>query len=142
MTAKEYLSQARRVDRMVEVKLEEAARLRALATKATATLSDMPSGATRNVHSMEDIIIKLVELEYEVSEDIDKMLTMKKEIPAAIKSIANIDYRMLLELRYLAFKPWAEIASLLNYGKKYIFRLHDNALREIAVPAKEDTSAS
>ncbi len=140
MTAKEYLSQARRVDRMVEVKLEEAARLRALATKATATLSDMPSGATRNVHSMEDIIIKLVELEYEVSEDIDKMLTMKKEIYTAIKSVANANHRMLLELRYLAFKPWTTIASILNYSKDYIFDLHQAALSAINVPSESETS--
>ncbi len=140
MTAKEYLSQAWYVDKMIDAKLEEASGLRALATKATPVLSDMPSGATRNIHSREQIIVRIIDLEREVNADIDRLLALKREISTAIKAVPNRDYRLLLELRYLAFKPWAEIACLLKYGRKYIFRLHENALKKITVPAKEDTS--
>jgi hypothetical protein len=140
MTSKEYLSQAWRVDRMIDVKLEEANGLRALATKVSAVLSDSPAKGTRNVHSMEDIIVKLVDLEAGINSDINSLLALKKDISAAIKAVSNADYRALLELRYLSFKPWAAIASTLNYGKKYIFRLHEAALGEIRIPNKEDTS--
>ena len=40
MTVKEYLSQAYRIDQRINSKLEQVASLRALATKATSTLSD------------------------------------------------------------------------------------------------------
>ena len=42
MTVKEYLSQAYRIDQRINSKLEQVASLRALATKATSTLSDTP----------------------------------------------------------------------------------------------------
>ena len=56
LSAKEYLSQAYRIDQRINSKLEQVQSLRCLAEKATAALSDTPSGGTRNVHRMEDVI--------------------------------------------------------------------------------------
>ena len=49
MTAKEYLGQAYRLDQRINSKLEQVLSLRDLTTKATATMSDMPGGGSRNV---------------------------------------------------------------------------------------------
>ena len=48
MTVKEYLGQAYRIDQRINCKMEQVASLRALATKATATLSNLPRGNTYN----------------------------------------------------------------------------------------------
>ena len=66
MTAKEYLGQAYRLDQRINSKLEQVMSLRDLATKATSTLSDVAPSGTRNVHRMEDIIVKIVDLENEI----------------------------------------------------------------------------
>ena len=131
MSTKDYLSQAYRIDRMVKAKLEQVMSLRELSTNATATLSDMPKNATRNVHRMEDIICKMLDLETEINADIDALVDLKRDIMAAIKSVANEDYRTLLELRYLCFKSWIEIAEDLRFSKDHIFTLHRKALSAI-----------
>ncbi|MEG1149597.1 MAG: hypothetical protein RSD98_13510, partial [Niameybacter sp.] len=69
MTAKEYLKQAYRIDQRINSKLEQIASLRDLATKATSTLSDTPPSGSRNVHSMEGVIVKMVDLENEINKD-------------------------------------------------------------------------
>ena len=56
LTAKEYLSQAFRIDLRIRSKIEQVQSLRDLAEKATVTFSDMPSSGTRNIDRMEDII--------------------------------------------------------------------------------------
>ena len=56
MTAKEYLTQAYRIDQRINSKLEQVSSLRDLSTKATSTFSDVPPSGTRNVHRMEDVI--------------------------------------------------------------------------------------
>ncbi len=131
MTAKEYLSQAYRIDQQINCKLEQIHSLRSLAEKATSTLTDTPTSGTHNVNRMEEIITKMVDLEAEVNSDIDALLTRKKEITAVIKGVANADYRMLLELRYLCFKPWEYIATEMEYNRDYIFILHRAALSAI-----------
>ena len=68
MTVKEYLSQAYRIDQRINSKLEQVASLRALATKATSTLSDTPPSGSRNVQSMENVIVKIIDLENEIND--------------------------------------------------------------------------
>ena len=131
MTAKEYLSQAYRLDQRIDAKIEQVMSLRNLAAKATSTLSDaMPSG-TRNIHRMEDIIIKIIDFENEINADIDRLVDLKREIVSTIKSVPNLECQMLLELRYLCFKPWEQIAVEMGYGIDNIFRLHQKALKEV-----------
>ena len=37
----------------------------------------------------------------------------------------------LLRLRYLEFRKWEDIAYILNYSRRYIFKLHNKALKEL-----------
>lgn len=136
MTAKEYLGQAYRIDQRINSKLEQVSSLRNLATKATSTLSDVPPSGTRNVHRMEDVIVKIVDMENEVNADIDKLIDLKQEIMRTINAVENPEYHTLLELRYLCFKSWEEISVKMGYTRRHLYRMRDEALQKIKVPAK------
>ena len=131
MTAKEYLSQAYRIDQRINSKLEQIMSLRTLATKATSTLSDTPPSGTRNVYSMEDTIVKMIDLENEINRDIDTLVDLKRDIMDVIKNVNNPEQQTLLELRYLCFKTWEQIAVEMGYSLQHIFRIHDKALKGI-----------
>lgn len=135
MTAKEYLNQAYRLDQRINSKLEQVLSLRELTTKATATLSDMPSGGSRNVYRMQDIIGKIVDLENDINRDIDALVDLKREMVTIIKSVADPECQTLLELRFLCFKTWEQIAVEMNYSIQHIYRLRDKALTQILPPA-------
>ena len=129
---KEYLSQAFRIDQRIQSKMEQVASLNDLATRATATYSDMPGSETRNLHRMEDAILSIIELEAEINEDICKLVQTKKDIVHKIKAVQNTEYQTLLELRYLCFKSWEQIAVDMHYSGKWILKLHDRALDAVA----------
>lgn len=133
MTTKEYLSQAYRIDQRINSKLEQIVSLRELATKATSTLSDTPPSGSRNVNSMEGIIVKMMDLENEINKDIDTLVDLKREFVFIIKKINNPEYQTLLELRYLCFKTWEQIAVEMGYSLQHIFRIHDKALKNINI---------
>ncbi|MEO2811788.1 DUF1492 domain-containing protein [[Eubacterium] siraeum] len=134
MTAKEYLGQAYRIDQRINSKMEQIASLNLLAQKATTVFSDMPGNTTRNIHRMEDVIIKIVDMESEINADIDSLVDLKKEIAGVIRSVSNLEYQTLLELRYLCFKTWEQIAVQMGYGIDNIYKMHHKALREVTVP--------
>ena len=115
--------------------MEQVTSLKALSTKATSTLSDMPKG-TRNVHSKEDIILKMLDLENEINTDIDELVDLKHEIVGVIKAVPDVRLRTLLELRYLCFKSWEHIALDMGYGIDNIFRIHKKALNSIIIPER------
>ena len=115
MTAKEYLGQAYRLDQRINSKLEQVASLSDLATKVTTTISDVPKDPNHSTSTMADVIVKIVDLQAEINHDIDCLVDLKREIVKVIKTVDNIEYQTLLELRYLCFKTWEQIAvDMLN----------------------------
>lgn len=135
MTAREYLNQAHRLDQRIDAKIEQVASLNAMATKCTATLSGMPHNPNRGTSSMEDTIVKIIDLQHDINQDIDRLVDLKREIAAVINAVDNSECRILLELRYLCFKTWEQIAVEMNYGIDNIYKLHNKALRMVTVPA-------
>lgn len=131
LTAKDYLSQAYRIDQRINSKLEQVQSLRDLATKATATLSDMPRNPSPNVHRMEDFIAKAMDLEAEIGADLQYLINLKHEIVTIIKCVEAPDLQTILELRYLCFNTWEEISVALHLDIRWVHRLHNKALNEV-----------
>lgn len=70
----------------------------------------------------------IIELEAEINGDICKLVQMKKDIVHKIKAVQNTEYQTLLELRYLCFKSWEQIAVDMGYELRWLYRLHHRAL--------------
>lgn len=134
MTAKEYLSQAYRLDQRINSKLEQVSSLSELATKVTTTFSDMPKNPNHATSKMADSIIKIIDLQAEINHDIDCLVDLKREIVKIIKAVENTEYQTLLEKRYLCFETWEQIAVDMGYSIQHIYRLRDKALEKIFIP--------
>ncbi|MGF3066967.1 DUF1492 domain-containing protein [Facklamia sp. P12950] len=131
MNTKEYLKQAFYLDKRINSKLEQVESLNALATKATATLSDMPKSPNRGASKLEDTIVKIIDLQEEINRDIDRLVDLKKEIADSIFSLKDKEEQTVLEKRYLCFNTWEQIAVDMNYSIQYCFNVHRNALKTI-----------
>ena len=112
-------------------------RLRETATNCSATLSDMPRPDSPNKQRMADTICKIVDLEREINEDIDRLVDLKAEARRVINAVSDPDQQLILELRYLCYKPWNEIMTELGYSEPTIYRLHGEALKRILVPGEK-----
>ena len=134
MNAKEYLSQAYRLDQRIDAKIEQVAFLNSLATKCNATIGGMPRNPNRGDSTMADVVVKIVDLQNEINADIDRLVDLKREIISVIKAVENPEYQILLELRYLCFKTWEQIAVEMNYRVRNLYILHDEALKYVTVP--------
>ncbi len=128
MTAKEYLNQAWNIDRRVNSKLHQVKTLRDLVTKATSTLGTEPVSGTKNVHRLEDTIDRIIDLENDINDDIDRLIDLKREVMATIGKVEDPNESMLLELRYLSFLSWDEIAVEMRFTARWVHVLHSKAL--------------
>lgn len=134
MTAKEYLSQAYRLDQRIDSKIAQVASLNDLATKCTATLTGMPRNPNRGGSTMADAVCKIVDLQEEINRDIDRLVDLKCEIVAVIKAVDPPEYQVMLEKRYLSFQTWEQIAVDMNYSIQHIYRLREKAYAAVQVP--------
>ena len=134
--AKKYLSQAFGLNQRIESKLGQIEDLHDLATKATVTYSDMPRNPNKGHSRLEDAVIQIIELETEINQDMIKLVELKKDIIRRVKAVESAELQTILELRYLSYMRWEEIAIELGYGIDNVFRLHRNALDEIEIPER------
>jgi DNA-directed RNA polymerase specialized sigma subunit len=128
MTAREYLSQAYRLDQRINSKLDQIISLNDLAAKCTTTFSDMPRTPSNGSSAIEDAIAKIVDLQSEINTDIDCLVDLKRDLVRSIKAVENTELRTLLELRYLCFKTWKQIAIDMGYNIRHIYRLHEDSV--------------
>lgn len=131
MTAKEYLNQAHRLDQRINHKIMHVSALRSLAEKVTSTSKDSIVSHSRNMTSLEDTIIRLMEAENELNQQIDSLIDLKRSILQNISALKNIDLELLLEKRYLYFLTWEEIAREMDFSVRWVHSLHTKALMEL-----------
>lgn len=140
MTIKEYLSQARYLDMRIDSKIKQLHSLNDLASKCTSVITGMPHSPNKGTSTMADTINKIIDLECEINSDIDKLVSLKKEIAEVINRVQKTEYRMILEKRYLALQNWERIASDMGYELRWLYRLHGKALHEAEKIMKNERS--
>ena len=99
MTAKEYLGQAYRLDQRINSKLQQIESLRSLTQRVTVAYGGEVVSHTRNVTSMQDTIVRLMQAEEELNREIDRLVDLKAEIAGVISQVRNESYRLILEKR-------------------------------------------
>ena len=85
--------------------------------------------------------MKIIDLENEINRDIDQLVDLKAEVKRVISRLTSPDQQLVLELRYLCFKPWAEIMDALGISETSVYRVHGEALKNIVVPEKTGGNA-
>ncbi len=78
-------------------------------------------------------MIKIMEYQDELCDDMERLVEVKKEIKKAIDSVENDEEKLLLEMRYISNMKWEEIAVELGYSIQHTFRLRDKALAEVDI---------
>lgn len=134
MTSKEYLNQAYRIDQRIKSKMDQAASLRDMLTRTNQVMSDMPGNPNKDRSKLEETMVKIVDMENEINSDIGRLMDLKQEIMAAVKAVDDVQCQMLLELRYLCFHTWEDIAAELNCTVRNVHILHSKALGLVHVP--------
>lgn len=133
MTAKEYLSRYRWQNDRINAKLEQVAELRRKAQTVSSGSSDGTHSATP-YDRIGEITARIVDLEREINEDIDRSIDTQRSILSAISAIPDERLQSLLEYKYINGYTLEEIAVRMDYSYKQVCRLHGQALIQIRCP--------
>lgn len=131
MNAKDYLGQAYRLDQHIKDRLLQLTQLRALTQQITAAYDREVVCRTRNVHALEDSIVRLVEAEEAINQEVDRFVDVRMAIASTIAMVRNENYRLILEKRYLCFMTWEQISLDMSYTGRWVRKMHDRALEVV-----------
>lgn len=130
MTAKQYLSQLKRLDKMIDNELYEIYKLRTLSAGISAAVGGDRVQTSGSFDKMGDSVSKLVDKEREMQRHVDLYMEFKEKIKKQIESIENDTFYNILHARYIKLYTFEKIAEDTKYSVRQARRIHDSALIE------------
>ncbi len=91
---------------------------------------DIHSPGVKAGGPQENLIVKIVELEEEITRDIDLLIDKKIRAREAIEKLDGV-YKLVLSMRYLERMSWERIAMELNYSLRAVYKIHGQALLKL-----------
>lgn len=129
MGAKEYLNRGYRAKERIRAKEERIEHWRQIAESITAEIKGVATSSSTPSKKVENCVCNIVDLQQEIQEEINDLARVEREISEAINQ-ADLDstLKALLEMRYLNYLKWEEIAVRLGITFRWAMTLHRKAL--------------
>lgn len=129
---KEYLEQIQLCDKHINNKLEELARLNALALKVTSSLKQVAVFGSGTQDKVGDAVSRIVDLQREINDDIDRYCDKKAEVRKLIEQIKDPDQLDVLSKKYLLYESLEQIACEMGFTYRNVCYIHGRALQAVA----------
>lgn len=135
--AKEFLNRGYQSRIRIRAKKERIENWRRIAESITAAIKPVAAFSSMPSKKVEDCVCNIIELQEEIQEEIDGLVQVEREIGRAItKAVEDPTLRALLEMRYLNYLKWEEIAVRLDVTFRWTMALHRRALEEFSSKAR------
>ena len=125
--AQHYLRSAWYYQKKADFLNEKIMVLRSKAQKITTSFQDVPTFGSFEDHRQQ-VIAEMVDLEREYGKSMMMCRNKAKEIEFVIGLLENHQEKIVLEMRYLHYDNWLDIAINLNYSVQMIYKIHGRAL--------------
>lgn len=135
--AKEFLNRGYQSRIRIRAKKERIENWRRIAESITVAIKPVAAFSSMPSKKVEDCVCNIIELQEEIQEEIDGLVQVEREIGRAItKAVEDPTLRALLEMRYLNYLKWEEIAVRLDVTFRWTMTLHRRALEEFSSKAR------
>lgn len=139
MTAKEYLMQLRRMDRMINLNLERLGYWRDLSTRVSGCRYEQNCNPNRPTEApFIKPLEKIMGLEEKMAGELEKFISFREHLTALISRIPDFDEREVMEMRYIDNLRWEDIADRCGYSQRWIYKLHGRGLRAFEEIMREE----
>lgn len=133
MTAKEYLSEIKKLDEFINQKQVEYDTLKNSRTYITSIDYSKERVQTSSVGlGFTRVSDKLADMQININSEIDCWHEMRHERINQIQQLSKVEYLKILFKKYVEYKSLEEISSELKFVYNYTCNLHGEALKEFS----------
>ncbi len=130
MKAKDFLTQLKKLDKMIENKMIECAQWRYIAAGTTAQMGGERVQSSGSQQKMADAIDRYVDIENEIDNFIDKLIDKKKDVISVIEHLNATEYDILHKV-YVQYFTLDEVADFYDKTYSWATTVHGRALRNV-----------
>jgi len=125
-----FLNQIKKLDSLIENKLVEIDQLKSAAVDITARMGGERVKSSGTSTKMADAVERYVDLEAEISRDIDRLVDAKKDVVAVIEQLHAQEYDVLHKI-YVQYISFYEVADILKISYSAVTTAHGRALENV-----------
>ena len=122
----EQLENCRAAKGEIESLRERIERIKSDRERMTQTITGMPSGKNNGQSRLEELTVKLMELEEQLVDRTQQRETEIREVEAWIETLKPYQ-RNVIRLRYIDGKTWRQVQKLTHYSKRAALTISKNA---------------
>ncbi len=130
MDAKQFLRQLKKLDKMIENKLAEKARWKAIATGTTAQMGGEKVQSSGSQQKMADAVCRYVDIEKEIDEQIDNLIDTRQDVISVIEKLNTTEYDILHKM-YVQYLSLYDVADIYNKSYSWATTVHGKALKNV-----------
>ena len=131
MNVKEFLNGIKKIDLLINTKLEEVSALRDRLMNVTQSYNTERVQSSMQGDKFADTISKIVDLENDINNDIDKLVEYKSLAKELIEKLDDDILKVIVYKRYFAHCTFEQIAVEIGYSWRHTCRLHGIALQKL-----------
>ncbi|MCL2527911.1 MAG: hypothetical protein FWE42_05760 [Defluviitaleaceae bacterium] len=128
MTAKEYLSQAFDLAKLVKAKESSIQDLRDKQMRIGQATAGIKVQSSPMPDPMGEVTAILLDIIKDYEKDLLRLLELQQEIKEFVSIVKQPKHRLILFERYINLKTWECIATDTGYGLRHLHKLHGQAL--------------
>ena len=130
MQVKDFLNRIRRIDMMIDCKCDQIKELRDRLTSISSPMGERVQG-TKDPDKFTNPVSKIIELENEINEDIDKLVDLKRVARRMIEQLNSDVEKLVLYKHYFENKTFEQVSVEMNYSWRRIHQIHGDALKKL-----------
>lgn len=138
MTAKQYLSQISRLNKMIANKLSEIYQLKSMALNISVLNEEDKVQTSGSKDRIGDMVSKIVDMEKETQQYVDAYTDLRRKTIMQIDSMPKENHYKVLFAKYIEDKTFDVIAEEMGYSWRQIIRIHGDALAEFERMYRKD----
>ena len=128
MSIKEELKELRVISKIIDSKERQISQLKRYYTTIKGFDYSREKFNGGQKQDFTDTVNKIIDLENEITKDIDELIDRKIKMNEFIKSTLSGNEYIVIQMRYFDEYDWIEIAIQLNYTIDNIYKIHGKAL--------------
>jgi DNA-directed RNA polymerase specialized sigma subunit len=130
VTAKEFLQQIRKLDKLIENKIAESLQWREIANNTTVNMSGEKVQSSGNHDTVANAICTYLDLEVEIQKRIDELVAARQDVISVIEQLNVAEYDLLHKF-YVQDFTLQEIASMYDMSYNWATTTHGRALKQV-----------
>lgn len=122
MNAREYLELVGTTNKQINAEITALSELKAMAMSMSSSPESERVSTSRNLHRLEDVIVKIAMLEEKIDKDIDNFIDYKSSLRYSISRLSDKELQTVLVMRYLENRSLSEIGEAIKKRDKISIR--------------------